>query len=78
MRSFYNDPVDFFNCKGPWIHGFLKEVEGRASRFGWCDAILEIPNDITNPLGGTKKLTQVDNLQGVPPTGGEGETVVTP
>ena len=24
------------------------------------------------------KLTEVDNLQGVPPTGGEGETMVTP
>ena len=23
-------------------------------------------------------LTEVDNLQGVPPTGGEGETMVTP
>ena len=26
----------------------------------------------------TAKLTEVDNLQGVPPTGGEGETMVTP
>ena len=24
------------------------------------------------------QLTEVDNLQGVPPTGGEGETMVTP
>ena len=24
--------------------------------FGWRDAILEIPSDITNPLGGTKNL----------------------
>ena len=55
-RSFYNDPADFFNCEAPGLHGFLKEVEGRASRFGWRDAILEIPNDITNPLGGTKNL----------------------
>ena len=31
-------------------------MEGRASRFGWRDAILEIPNDITNPRGGTKNL----------------------
>ena len=31
-------------------------MEGRASRFGWRDAILEIPNDITNPLEGTKNL----------------------
>ena len=28
----------------------------RASRFGWRDATLEIPNDITNPFGGTKNL----------------------
>ena len=42
--------------KAPGLHGFLKEVEGRASHFGWCEAILEIPNDITNPLGGTKNL----------------------
>ena len=49
-RSFYNDPTDFFNCEAPGLHGFLKEVEGRASRFGWRDAILEIPNDIANPL----------------------------
>ena len=26
----------------------------------------------------TRMLTEVDNLQGVPPTGGEGETMVTP
>ena len=31
-------------------------MEGRASRFGWRDAILQIPNDINNPLGGTKNL----------------------
>ena len=55
-RSFYNDPADFFNCETPALHGFLKEVEGRASRFGWRDAILEIPNDIMNPLGGTRNL----------------------
>ena len=55
-RSFYNDPADCFNCEAPGLHGFLKEVESRASRFGWCDAILEIPNDITNPLGVTKNL----------------------
>ena len=55
-RSFYSDPADCFNCEAPRLHGFLKEVEGRASRFGWRDAILEIPNDITNPLGGTKNL----------------------
>ena len=55
-QSFYSDPVDCFNCEAPGLHGFLKEVEGRASRFGWRDAILEIPNDIANPLGGTKNL----------------------
>ena len=55
-RSFYSDPADCFNCEAPQLHGFLKEVEGRASRFGWRDAILKIPNDITNPLGGTKIL----------------------
>ena len=55
-RSFYSDPADCFNCEAPGLHGFLKEVEGRASRFGWRDAILKIPNDITNPLGGTKNL----------------------
>ena len=55
-RSFYSDPADCFNCEAPGLHGFLKQVEGRASRFGWRDAILEIPNDITNPLGGTKNL----------------------
>ena len=53
-RSFYSDPEDFFNCEAPGLHGFLKEVEGRASRFGWLDAILEIPNNIANPLGGTR------------------------
>ena len=31
-----------------------------------------------NSLGNWMKLTEVDNLQGVPPTGGEGETMVTP
>ena len=31
-------------------------MEGRASHFGWRDAILEIPNDIANPLGGTRNL----------------------
>ena len=31
-------------------------MEGRASRFGWRDAIVEIPNNITNPLGGTRNL----------------------
>ena len=55
-RSFYSDPKDFFNCEAPGLHGFLKEVEGRASCFGCCDAILEIPNDIVNPLGGTRNL----------------------
>ena len=55
-RSFYSDPSDCFNCEAPGLHGFLKEVEGRASRFGWRDAILEIPNDINNPLGGTRNL----------------------
>ena len=62
-RSFYSDPADCFNCEAPGLHGFLKEVEGRALRFGWRDAILEIPNDITNPLGGTKNLlTQYGEL----------------
>ena len=56
MRSFYTDPADFFNCEAPGLHGFLKEVEGIASRFGWRDAILEIPSDIMNPLEGTKNL----------------------
>ena len=56
MRSFYSDPKDFFNCEAPGLHGFFKEVEGRASHFGWRDAILEIPNDIANPLGGTRNL----------------------
>ena len=55
-RSFYSDAEDFFNCEAPGLHGFLKEVEGRASRFRWHDAILEIPNDIANPLGGTRNL----------------------
>ena len=55
-RTFYSDPEDFFNCKAPELHGFFKEVEGRASRFGWRDAILEIPNDIAKPLGGTRNL----------------------
>ena len=55
-RSFYSDPEDFFNCEAPGLYGFLKEVEGRASRFGWRDVILEIPNDIANPLGGTRNL----------------------
>ena len=55
-RSFYSDPADCFNFEAPGLHRFLKEVEGRASVFGWHDAILEIPNDITNPLGGTKNL----------------------
>ena len=55
-RSFYSDPADCFNCVAPGFHGFLKEVEGGASCYGWRDAILEIPNDITNPLGETKNL----------------------
>ena len=55
-RFFYSDPADYFNCEAPGLHGFLKEVEGRASRFGWRDAILEIPNDINNLFGGTKNL----------------------
>ena len=55
-RSFYSDPEDFFNCEAPGLHGFLNEVEGRASRFGWRDAIVEIPNDIANPLRGTRNL----------------------
>ena len=55
-RSFYTDPADFFNCEALGLHGFLKEVKGRASRFRWRDAILEIPNDIANPLGGTRNL----------------------
>ena len=55
-RSFYADPADCFNCEAPGLHGLFKEVEGRALRFGWRDAILEIPNDIANPLGGTKNL----------------------
>ena len=42
-RSFYSDPEDFFNCEAPGHHGFLKEVEGQPSRFGWRDVILEIP-----------------------------------
>ena len=54
--STYSDPADCFNCEAPGLHGFLKEVQGRASRFGWRDAILEIPNNITNPLGGNKNL----------------------
>ena len=55
-RSFYTDPADGFNCEAPGLHRFLKEVEGRASCFGSRDAILKIPNNITNPLGGTKNL----------------------
>ena len=56
MRSFYSDPKDFFNCEALGLHRFLKEVEGRASRFEWRDAILEMPNNIANPLGGTRNL----------------------
>ena len=58
MQHDHSIPIlsDCFNCEAPGLHGFLKEVEGRASRFGWRDAILEIPNDINNPLGGTKTL----------------------
>ena len=55
-RFFYEDPADNFNCEALGLQGFLKEVEGRASRFGWRDAILEISNDINNPLGGTENL----------------------
>ena len=55
-RSFYTDPADYFNCEAPGLHGFLKEVEGRASRFGWRNAIIEIPNDIAKPLGGTRNV----------------------
>ena len=55
-RSFYTDPAGYFNCEAPGLHGFLKEVEGRASRFGWRDAILEIRNDIANLFGGTTNL----------------------
>ena len=55
-RSFYTDPANYFNCEAPGLHGFVKEVEGQASRFGWRDAILEIPNNIVNPLGGTRNL----------------------
>ena len=58
-RSFYSDPADYFNCKAPGLHGFLKGVEGRASRFGWRDAILEIPNDINNPLGGPRISSRI-------------------
>ena len=54
--SFYTGPANYFNCEAPGLHRFLKEVEGRSSRFGWRDAILEIPNDIVNPLGGTRNL----------------------
>ena len=54
--SFYSDPTDCFNCEAPVLYAFLKEVEGRASRFGLREAILKIPNDITNPQGGTKNL----------------------
>ena len=39
------------------------------------------PTKHPNPVPDGEKstqLTQVDNLQGVPPTGGEGETMVTP
>ena len=39
-QNAYTDPADFFNCEAPGLHGFLKQVEGRASRFGWRDAIL--------------------------------------
>ena len=55
-RVFYTDPTDYCNCEAPGLHGFLKEVEGRASLFGWRDAILEIPNDFANPLGGARNL----------------------
>ena len=55
-QSFYSDPADCFNCEAPGLHEFLKEVEGRASSFGWRDAILEIPHNISNPLVGTKNL----------------------
>ena len=55
-RSFYTDPADYFNCEASGLHGFFKEVEGQASRFGWRDAILDISNDIANPFGGTRNL----------------------
>ena len=38
-----------------------------------CHAML---NHITTQM--QTLITEVDNLQGVPPTGGEGETMVTP
>ena len=37
--SFYSDPADCFNCEAPGLHGFLKEVEGTASCFGWRDNV---------------------------------------
>ena len=50
-RSFYSDLADCFNCEAPGLHGFLKEVEGRASLFGWRDAILEFPTISPIPQG---------------------------
>ena len=62
-QSFYSDPADCFNCEAPGLHGFLKEVESRASHFSWRDAILEIPNDIPKLLGGNKNfLTHYSEL----------------
>ena len=46
---------------------------------GWyCTWGVSGINVITIVVFGLIDLTEVDNLQGVPPTGGEGETMVTP
>ena len=42
-----------------------------------CFLIMGLPMSLSKHLLKTL-LTEVDNLQGVPPTEGEGETMVTP
>ena len=62
-----------------WSGSSVSSVDVSASLSQLISSIEIFSRLLVSSVGPTcSSLTEVDNLQGVPPTGGEGETMVTP
>ena len=47
---------DHYDCTPKGLRNFLEDTAERAANFGWSISILDIPDDVNNPLGPSKSL----------------------
>ena len=47
---------DHYDCTPKGLRNFLEDTAERAANFGWNISILDIPDDVQNPLGPSKNL----------------------